>query len=377
MAVRDDNLLQLMLAYSASHRARLLRHPEPTHRIAVWVRDVFPNLRRTLEDPSIQITNTNVATAVMLASLEIVAPNTFGVEVPWQDHLSMARRMIYARGETRASDGSRDRVSHFLIRWFAYLDVLGNFSSTGVRSDQAMFRGGLYDFGKENDFQIDCLLGFSGFLAGILVRIADLTRQCDSERLLENGEVDYEWQPSPDVVYQAEDIKADLEAARLQRYSLCPHRQSTTEMETAWESVEMAATNEAFHWAGVVHLNRRVFGLPQDNEAVQHAVREVIGTIHKVRKGGSAEACLIFPLVTAGCEAMEDSQREIILERIKSVEESGMTQVGRPVELRAHSAWCKLTIHRRSTRQGSCSNWCGRLGGRGRRWFGENSLVEL
>lgn len=327
MAVRDENLLQLMLAYSASHRARLLGHPEPSNRIAVWVRDVFPNLRQTLEDPSIQITNANVATAVMLASLEIVAPNTFGVEIPWQDHLSMARRMIYARGETRASDGTKDRVSHFLVRWFAYLDVLGNFSSTGARSDQAMFRGDLYDFGKENDFQIDCLLGFSGFLAGILAKIADLARQCDSERLLENGEVDYEWQPSSEVVYQAEAIKADLETARLQRYSLCPHRQSTTEMEIAWESVEMAATNEAFHWAGVVHLNRRVFGLPQDNREVQHAVREVIGTIYKVRKGGSAEACLIFPLVTAGCEARETSQREIILERIKSVEESGMTQV--------------------------------------------------
>lgn len=34
VAVRDDDLLYLLLAYSASHRARLLDHPEPTNRIA-------------------------------------------------------------------------------------------------------------------------------------------------------------------------------------------------------------------------------------------------------------------------------------------------------------------------------------------------------
>lgn len=34
VAVRDNDLLYLLLAYSASHRARLLDHPEPTNRIA-------------------------------------------------------------------------------------------------------------------------------------------------------------------------------------------------------------------------------------------------------------------------------------------------------------------------------------------------------
>ena len=327
VAVRDENLLFLLLAYAASHRARLLGHAQPSNRIAIWVSDVFPNLRHALDDPATQVSAANVATAIMLASLEIIAPGTFGVEIPWQDHLSMARSMITSRGGPRGIDGNRDKVSHFLIRWFAYLDVLGNFSSVGISKDNVLFSGDLYDFGSENDFSIDCLLGFSGFLAGILAKIADLARFCDQERLTSRGELDDKWEPPSNITEAAEKIKKDLARARTHKYTVCPHKQSSTEQEMAWESVEMAALNEAFHWAGVVHLSRRVLGLPQESEEVQNAVHKIVGTIYKVRKGGSAEACLIFPLFTAGCEARDESQRETILGRIKSVEESGMTQV--------------------------------------------------
>jgi len=39
MAVHDDNLMNLLLAYSASHRARHLGQPEPATRIALWVQE--------------------------------------------------------------------------------------------------------------------------------------------------------------------------------------------------------------------------------------------------------------------------------------------------------------------------------------------------
>ena len=262
----------------------------------------------------------------MLASLEIIAPGTFGIEIPWQDHLNIARRMITSRKGSKGVDAKRDRVSHFLIRWFAYLDVLGKFSSAGRNKQNVLFSGDLYDFGRENEFSIDCLLGFSGFLAGILARIADLSRWCDEERLNDNGEINEGWSPPEHIIEAAERIKEDLARAKMQKYTSCPHRHLNSPQEMAWESVEMAALNEAFHWAGSVHLNRRVLGLQQDSQEVQQAVRAIIGTVYKVREGGSAEACLIFPLFTAGCEAREESQREVILRRIMSVEESGMTQ---------------------------------------------------
>src|SRR5271163_3251082 len=114
VAVENTNLLHLLLAYSASHRARLLSHPEPANRIALWVRDVFPSLRHALDDLSnTEISNANLATAIMLTSLEIISPSAFGVSVPWQNHLSIARSIIRQRGGPH-SISRQDPVMYFL-----------------------------------------------------------------------------------------------------------------------------------------------------------------------------------------------------------------------------------------------------------------------
>lgn len=130
MAMQDWNLLILILVYSMCHRARLLGQPEPATRIALLVQGVFAGLRRALDDPSQIITNANLATAIMLASLEIVSPSAFGVTVPWQTHLDIARQMVSMRGGPKGmrTESRTDNVSSFLWSWFAYLDVLGSLS---------------------------------------------------------------------------------------------------------------------------------------------------------------------------------------------------------------------------------------------------------
>ena len=320
--------MHLLLAYSAGHRARLLTHPEPANRIAAWVCDVFPTLRHALYDKTQQISNATLATAIMLASLEIISPNTFEVPIPWQDHLNIARRMIVVRGGPR-SLSREDKVSYFLTRWFAYLDVLGSLSG-GINdhtstSNDFWSQGGEYC--EESDYQIDCVLGFTSRCVSILARIGELARRCDSERIDAAGNAREDWSPPGQVVLTAEKLRSDLQAARIHQYEGCPHRHASTESEEAWDSLEVSATNEAFHWAGLVHLNRRVLGMCSGHPEVQSAVREIVEILFKVRKGGTAEACLLFPMFTAGCDAKDPYQRERILERIVSVEKSGMTQV--------------------------------------------------
>ncbi|KAI9843182.1 MAG: hypothetical protein M1837_006544 [Sclerophora amabilis] len=340
VALENINLLNLLLAYSATHRARLLNQKEPANRIAIWVRDVFPQLRLALHNnPSPNLGNANLATAIMLASLEIISPNTFGVFVPWQRHLHIAREMIVARGGAH-SIHRHDRVSYFLIRWFAYLDVLGSLS--GFKNDQPLLSGNSSGYwsssdretpdGEDNDYQIDCLLGFTSRCVCILANIAELARQCDSERIGPDGSIRPGWQPSISTRKAAAQLQSDLEEARTHGYRGCTHSGpdadgTGAENEHGWDSLEMVATNEAFHWAGQVHLHRRVLGKPSAAPQVQNAVREIFGALYKVRKGGTAEACLLFPMFTAGCDAREQGQREKIMERMQSVSTLGMTQV--------------------------------------------------
>lgn len=337
VAVSDINLLHLLLAYSASHRARLLQHPEPANRIAVWVRDVFPALRHAIDSPTAPITNANLATAIMLASLEIISPNTFEVPVSWQTHLSLARSMILARGGPQSVQ-RKDKVSYFLSRWFAYLDVLGSLS--GGKNDQPLFGGAYWAPSApssppsaaleddEHEFQIDCLMGFTSRCVGILAAIAELARQCDNERIRPDGSVRPDWSPAPAITLAADRLKRDLQEARAHKYRGCPHRRaSTARPDSSWDSQEMLATNDAFHWAGLVHLHRRVLGKRSDDADVQFAVCQIVAQLGKVRRGGTAEANLLFPMFTAGCDAREGQVRAEILERLRAVEGSGMTQV--------------------------------------------------
>ena len=91
---------------------------------------------------------------------------------------------------------------------------------------------------------------------------------------------------------------------------------------------ELYATNEAFHWAGLIYLNRRVLGLPSTSLCVQENVRKVIRSLRSVRRGSNAESCLLFPMFNAGCEAQSEEDRAVFMDRLKEVEGFGMANVG-------------------------------------------------
>ncbi|RMZ82030.1 hypothetical protein DV737_g2299, partial [Chaetothyriales sp. CBS 132003] len=415
MAVQNPNLLNLMLAYSASHRARLLSHPEPANRIAVWVRDVFPSLRQTLDNVSnTNVSNANLATAIMLASLEIISPSSFGVSIPWQDHLSVARSIIRSRGGPN-SVSRKDPVMFFLTRWMAYLDVMGSLS--GGRNDEPLFAGNYWSSNCDSpsttpakelslddesledadDYTIDCLLGFTTKCVSILAQVALLARECEPHRIdAATSKIRVDWRPGPDIEARADKLKRDLEDAMNHEQRNCVHhspretkakahptsappaplptpaplpipallptaaatsspsssqpsapntlhyqeyperRYSAVQM-SAQDARESLSTNSAFHYAGLVHLLRRVHNLPRSDPAIQSAVRSIITVLSSVRVGGSAEACCLFPTITAGLEAEADLDRMEVIRRLKKAEQLGMCQVGRARRLMEES----------------------------------------
>ncbi len=307
----------------------MLNQPEPSNRIAVWVQDVFPKLRQSLTSDPTHISNSTLAAVIMLASLEIIASNTFEVPISWQSHLQMARQMAIARGGAQGIDPS-DRVAYFLSRWFAYLDVLGSLSGHKNGTPLGSFYWTSSNLSADSDFEIDCLMGFTNRCVGSLAKISELAKACEPLRIDSSGAIRENWHPTPAIYTQAIHIRDSLlEGLSDQNiHKGCSHRPSPSDSPT-WDTTEIYATNSMFHWAGLVHLYRRVLGKPATDPEVQNAVQQIVSLLNKIRRGSSAEACLLFPMFVAGCDAQDGGQREAVMERLRGVEGFGMTQIER------------------------------------------------
>ncbi|OHE95791.1 C6 zinc finger protein [Colletotrichum orchidophilum] len=337
MAAGNDHLLSLLLAYSAAHRSRLLGKKEPQMRIALWVQDIFPALRHALNDREQIISNTSLATAIMLASLEIISPSAFGYDIPWQRHLNLARDLMWRRlaDLRRIENGLReDGACAFLWSWFAYLDVLGSLSGGSPDEDSSRFWFLEYAVHSPGDSQheIDCIMGFTTRCVQILAQIAELARRCDEQRFELSGHPpQLVWSPSAACLERAQLLEQELLYSMAQPSRPCRHinQSQSAEVEVeGWDNRgEVVLLNEAFHWAGLVHLHRRVLAKPPDHEDVKGPVRRIIACLEGIRPGGSAETGFLFPMFTAGCNALEGVQRRKVLERFRSVERNGMTQV--------------------------------------------------
>ncbi|GLB03600.1 hypothetical protein AtubIFM57258_008841 [Aspergillus tubingensis] len=320
MAIGDSNLLNLMLAYSASHRARYLGHPEPATRIAHWVSNVFPTLRLALEDPREKVTDSHLATAIMLLSLKIISPSTFEVPIPWQSHLKLARDLYLARQEQMSYPGNR--VGAFLTRWLGYIDLMGALSCRESGPPLSAYQSVLAvcsDAGTHGDYCVDCFSGFTPKTGLFLMQLGRLTHECDNERFDENGVFLPDWEPSPGVAFEAEALIADLGALETYAYADAAHFGPS--------KTDFLATDRAFRYAGLLHLHRRVLNASPFSEAVTGAEQELFKAIGDIRQSASAEVGVLFPLFTAGCEARDAAQRAEIQERFDFLEKTGMKQM--------------------------------------------------
>ena len=339
MALKDTNLLRLLLAYSATHRAKLMGYPEPGTRISKYVDGTFTSLYNALNDPRTQISNSTFATALVLTSLEIISPNPFKQEkaIPWKKHLNMARMIITDRGIRQNTVDRNDDETYFLTRWFAYLDVLGSLTST--HKEAPLFSGDFWADDPEKPEQvdrIDCFFGFTDRCVTILASLAALAKTCDDERAQhleahsspdDDHEPQSTWQPSLHTAAAADRIREELKSSMRSPYHGCTHTHACSPSATeTTHALELPTTNDAYHWAGLIYLSRRVLGRSSTDPQVQDYVNVILNGLGRIRLGGSAEACILFPLFIAGCEAQGERDRGLLLERLQSVEKTGLTQ---------------------------------------------------
>lgn len=296
-------------------------------RLAGWAQAVFPALRESLLNDSALVSDVTLAMAVMLVALEIMSPGAFGQGISWREHIAHARGLLAKRLD-KTLDAAGEGI-WFIQSWLGYVDVMGSLMA-GPRFDstyKAQTYFTLTEPSKSADDldEIDCMMGISVKCARLLGQVAELAKQCQGERFRLDGKLLHGWAPQPTAIKQALSLEQHLMESLRQSSRPCTHvRASHMNMR---DLAEMAAMNEAFHWAGLIHVHRRVLGRASSHPDIQGHVLKMMQCLDQVRAGGAAETRCLFPIFTAGCEAANEEDQTRLLGRLLSAEKSGMKQV--------------------------------------------------
>lgn len=334
VAIEDTNLLHMLLAYSASHRARLLGHPEPSNRIANWVKYVFPALRLALNDQLRKVSDTSLATAILLVSLKIISPSTFEVPITWQLHLKFVRELYNAYANAHVGRPPT-LVSDFLSRWFGYIDVIGSLSCIEIGAPCPL---GFYAQPRPHvaPLDVECFTGFTHRTASTLFRVAELVFAVHQSRGLHSkANVSIPWTLPVHLLAEAQVLLSDIHTtAAWTRTHRTYHVDTEADADIYQanpspdtDSHPLPSSDDAFHLAAYIHLLRRVLDFPPTHPDVMAAVDALDHTLDRLAHGGSAELCVVFPLFTAGCEVRGERRRREIESRIRGFEEVGLKQV--------------------------------------------------
>lgn len=393
MAMNTPHLLSIIVAYAATHRARCLNIPEPVEVINRLLSRTIDNLTAVLENETEAQSDTTLATAMMLCSYSII---TTANEESWRTHLHGAREIVLARGIANSLSGgllensaevsiegqqqtneetSSSLSTHydsdppfgpqplrmfnkrmsasselsFLLRVFAYIDVIGALSSSDASSflTPSAQASQLWTIPSWNHSyngsivhdnpNVDFLLGLDLTMIPVLSKVSSLARR--------RRELDLypENIGSPEYITQDESIVAEAVELSKVLFSCCEsgERRRKNHIRSQFHAgpeskymLQLAAMNLMFGYAGLIHLYRRVLRMPTQATAVQELVATITRVLDEnIPLGNSIEACISFPIFSAACEVIDTKDRLKYRQRMACMQRFGFAHVARAQEV--------------------------------------------
>ncbi|EME48831.1 hypothetical protein DOTSEDRAFT_67777 [Dothistroma septosporum NZE10] len=312
MAQQSPALYEAILAMTAFHS----HVEEPTLRVVGHQHKMnsIRYIQEGIRDASMD-DMTAIATALAL-----------GFSESWEDltstgntHIKGAQALVKRVLEEHQMNPRRGddlRRLKFLCNAWVYMDVIARLTS--VDSDESndfdntfLFsndpsrlimgrghdrnRGFGIDFGMDIDARLDPLMGCAGTLFPLIGRVANLVRKvCRSQH------------NSPGIVSHGRDLKMMVEEWDPPEEVEDPE-DPTTGIQHAIE------TAEAYRWATLLHLHQAVPELPSLTAA--EISQKCMASIATVPVDSRTVIVQIYPLMVAGCEAVEAEDRQWIRER--------------------------------------------------------------
>lgn len=347
MAMNSSALMNLLLVFGANHKHKIMHsqgfYTDGNSSLVAndLLTNTFTSLLTQLTDFDTRNSDSTLATILLLAAFDIF----FGdKKQKWRTHVYGARKIMKERlsngtGALTLSDHSADfRQEHFLLRWFAYTDIISSLSSTNsinnihkLSSLKYEMETNVEDSLMQKMIRLEDIEYFTGMEVSCLWMLAEVSR------LVNEKETD-ETTVFPQVlVLKALELDHKMttylkktELKRDEVYQTYYLSKTDAVMAERYEVYRiLRGTNQIFTLTGVLQLKRRVLGISPSSPIIIELLKEITKIIENcIAFESSAETCIIFCIFSCGCELMDPELYEYRLlyqQHLTSLVRKGVT----------------------------------------------------
>ncbi|KAF2110903.1 fungal-specific transcription factor domain-containing protein [Lophiotrema nucula] len=289
MTCTPGALRSTVLSMAATHLALQIHDPSLRFQAYKHQCDAIKSLQQLLLDPIDTASEPGLATVLMMQ----VSARLFGdedAEPQVANHLLGAKAMVARRGGSAAWRSSSN--GRFLLSLFAYHDILASVS----RSARPLLDYDCKEFVAVEDEPN------TESIAQVLQIVARISGLQDTARLAGTRN-------------RIETAGAELEMALLSLQ--CPYTTSSQLGQSEEQNVQLTA--EAYRHAAFIYLYRvwRGIGAPHPETLIH--VDQCLNCLERVDIDSSLISSHVWPLWTAGCEAIDLQQRSFVRARFQAM----------------------------------------------------------
>jgi hypothetical protein len=327
-SMQSTLIMSSLLAVSANH----LKLRDPAYGIvALHYRELsLKVLRMIITSDLHSISKLDIiVTILMLCYFDI----SDGCHTNWMNHLKGAYKIMISEDETQNSNAIR--VPSFISQYFAGHSVMGYTAVSDPELEDLLFESAMFWMGhiRGEDQEIDCVLGCSKELMGMILKITYEVRQqrrhlecmqrLDRSLWKENLETKLKYlrQTPPQGFQMHEAQKLDYDGIK-----------------------KIERTAEAFRQASLILL--QYFNPSADSFfKIQGFAQDVFEIMKKCPVCPTGErTSALWPLFIAACHAVEDDDRAFVLNRFSEMEMARRFGNIRPVRKVIEHVWKKRDL---------------------------------
>lgn len=316
-AMETPHLLHALLAASCSHYARLVQKPS-AHQLTVlnFTNLAVAGLRAALADPTETLRPETAMTAMVLCTNDVCNGNAR----TWKVHLSGVTQLLTALlARHKTADGDPDPFFLCLLKWFAALDILAGLSGT----HEGCVNDGQYWNLTRNpncgNGHVDEICGYSTQLMPLLARIGQLARRNVHEQSIFETYTEPSSALSEELTHDAQDLETRILSIANQVPSA-----ATLAFHDQVLASELHNTHLAFIHSALLHLYRRVELLPKSHPKVRAQVTAIFYNVQAIKPFSPANALILWPIFSAGCETDDLQERQAIQTRMANMQTMGL-----------------------------------------------------